>query len=76
MSIDTAPSVETAPVTEIPHPMDYKAAADRYFKEASDYPVGSMEHTAKKSTAKYLAKRAFEIRIQEYLGNTESIQSR
>jgi len=64
MSIDTAPSVETAPVTEIPHPMDYKAAADRYFKEASDYPVGSMEHTA------------FEIRIQEYLGNTESIQSR
>jgi len=75
--IEVISHTETTSPIEVHHqPIDYAAEAARYHQEANGFPVGSMERNAKIDTAKYLAKRAFDNRIQEYLGNTESIHSR
>ena len=56
--------------------LDHAAESARYFREASELPEGSIEQEAKLQTASYLAQLALNRRVQEYLGNTDTINPR
>lgn len=61
---------EHVPVHETP--IDYGAAALRYYEEAKDPTLSEAEVIAKTDTADYLAKKALEAKVQEYLGKSTS----
>lgn len=70
------PQENPTPIPVAHEPIDYAAASRRYHEEANELIEGSLEHRAKLDTANYLSKKALEVRIKEYSGRTDTIQSR
>lgn len=63
--------IEVKSTDEAPEiiPIDYESASHRYRIEAEDESLTPLEKQAKLDIADYAAKRAFEERVQSYLGN-------